>query len=59
MAIHEAMMRSKSTAAHFTYVEEIECTNLVAARERKIEETIEDAQTADDGEQAKGSRGFG
>jgi pyruvate dehydrogenase E2 component (dihydrolipoamide acetyltransferase) len=32
--IHETMTRSKSTAAHFTYVEEIDCTNLVAARER-------------------------
>jgi len=32
--IHETMTRSKSTAAHFTYVEEIDCTNLVAARAR-------------------------
>ena len=32
--IHETMTRSKSTAAHFTYVEEIDCTNLVSARER-------------------------
>jgi pyruvate dehydrogenase E2 component (dihydrolipoamide acetyltransferase) len=32
--IHETMARSTSTAAHFTYVEEIDCTQLVAARER-------------------------
>jgi pyruvate dehydrogenase E2 component (dihydrolipoamide acetyltransferase) len=33
-AIYEAMTRSKSTAAHFTYVEEIDCTQLVEARNR-------------------------
>jgi len=33
-AIYEAMARSKSTAAHFTYVEEIDCTQLVEARNR-------------------------
>ncbi len=33
-AIYETMSRSKATASHFTYVEEIDCTNLVAARER-------------------------
>jgi len=33
-AIHEAMSRSKRTAAHFTYVEEVDCENLVAARNR-------------------------
>ncbi len=33
-AIHDTMARSKRTAAHFTYVEEIDCTNLVQARER-------------------------
>jgi pyruvate dehydrogenase E2 component (dihydrolipoamide acetyltransferase) len=32
--IAEAMSRSKSTAAHFTYVEEIDMTELVALRER-------------------------
>jgi pyruvate dehydrogenase E2 component (dihydrolipoamide acetyltransferase) len=33
-AIHDAMARSKSTAAHFTYVDDVDCTNLVAARTR-------------------------
>ena len=33
-AIHDAMARSISTAAHFTYVEEIDCTQLVEARNR-------------------------
>jgi pyruvate dehydrogenase E2 component (dihydrolipoamide acetyltransferase) len=33
-AIHDTMARSKRTAAHFTYVEEVDCTNLVQARER-------------------------
>jgi pyruvate dehydrogenase E2 component (dihydrolipoamide acetyltransferase) len=33
-AIHDAMARSKSTAAHFTYVDDVDCTNLVAARSR-------------------------
>jgi pyruvate dehydrogenase E2 component (dihydrolipoamide acetyltransferase) len=32
--IYQTMSRSKSTAAHFTYVEEVECTNLVLARDR-------------------------
>lgn len=32
--IAEAMARSKNTAAHFTYVEEIDMTELVAVRER-------------------------
>ncbi len=32
--IAEAMSRSKNTAAHFTYVEEIDMTELVAVRER-------------------------
>jgi pyruvate dehydrogenase E2 component (dihydrolipoamide acetyltransferase) len=32
--IAESMARSKSTAAHFTYVEEIDMTDLVAVRER-------------------------
>jgi pyruvate dehydrogenase E2 component (dihydrolipoamide acetyltransferase) len=33
-AIYDTMTRSKGTAAHFTYVEEVDCTNLVLARER-------------------------
>ncbi|MGM0574407.1 MAG: dihydrolipoamide acetyltransferase family protein [Myxococcota bacterium] len=33
-AIYETMSRSKQTAAHFTYVEEIDCTNLEASRKR-------------------------
>lgn len=33
-AIYETMARSKRSAAHFTYVEEIDCENLVAARKR-------------------------
>jgi len=33
-AIYETMARSTRTAAHFTYVEEIDCENLVSARER-------------------------
>ena len=33
-AIHDAMAKSKSTAAHFTYVDDVDCTNLVAARTR-------------------------
>ncbi|TNF26913.1 MAG: 2-oxo acid dehydrogenase subunit E2, partial [Deltaproteobacteria bacterium] len=33
-AIYETMARSTSTAAHFTYVDEVECDNLVAARSR-------------------------
>ena len=32
--IAERMVHSKHTAAHFTYVEEIDCTDLVALRER-------------------------
>jgi len=32
--IAERMVQSKHTAAHFTYVEEIDCTDLVALRER-------------------------
>ncbi|PIE18735.1 MAG: dihydrolipoamide acetyltransferase [Proteobacteria bacterium] len=33
-AIYETMARSKSTAAHFTYVDEVDCENLVVARGR-------------------------
>lgn len=33
-AIFETMARSKSTAAHFTYVDEVDCEALVAAREK-------------------------
>jgi pyruvate dehydrogenase E2 component (dihydrolipoamide acetyltransferase) len=33
-AIYEAMSRSKSTAAHFTYVDEVDCENLYVAREK-------------------------
>lgn len=33
-AIYDTMTRSTRTAAHFTYVEEVDCTNLVQARER-------------------------
>lgn len=33
-AIYETMARSSRTAAHFTYVEEVDCTNLVSARQR-------------------------
>lgn len=33
-AIYEAMARSKSTAAHFTYVEEIDCEALIASHKR-------------------------
>ncbi len=33
-AIYESMARSKSTAAHFTYVDEVDCELLVAARNR-------------------------
>lgn len=33
-AIYETMARSKGTAAHFTYVDEIDCEALVAAREK-------------------------
>lgn len=32
--IYENMARSKGTAAHFTYVEECECTRLIAMRDR-------------------------
>jgi pyruvate dehydrogenase E2 component (dihydrolipoamide acetyltransferase) len=32
--IFESMARSKHTAAHFTYVDECECTNLIALRAR-------------------------
>jgi pyruvate dehydrogenase E2 component (dihydrolipoamide acetyltransferase) len=32
--IAENLVRSKQTAAHYTYVEEIDCTDLVALRER-------------------------
>jgi len=32
--IYENMARSKGTAAHFTYVEECECTSLIAMRNR-------------------------
>lgn len=33
-AIYETMARSKATAAHFTYVDEVDCENLVSARAR-------------------------
>jgi len=33
-AIYETMSRSKATAAHFTYVDEVDCENLFAAREK-------------------------
>lgn len=33
-AIYETMARSKTTAAHFTYVDEVDCEALVAAREK-------------------------
>jgi pyruvate dehydrogenase E2 component (dihydrolipoamide acetyltransferase) len=33
-AIYDAMTRSKSTAAHFTYVDEVDCENLFVAREK-------------------------
>jgi len=33
-AIFETMGRSKRTAAHFTYVDEVDCEHLVAARDR-------------------------
>ncbi|PKN55226.1 MAG: 2-oxo acid dehydrogenase subunit E2 [Deltaproteobacteria bacterium HGW-Deltaproteobacteria-14] len=33
-AIYETMARSTSTAAHFTYVDEVDCENLVTARGR-------------------------
>ena len=33
-AIFETMTRSKATAAHFTFVDDVDCTNLVAARKR-------------------------
>ena len=33
-AIYETMARSTSTAAHFTYVDEVDCDNLVTARGR-------------------------
>jgi pyruvate dehydrogenase E2 component (dihydrolipoamide acetyltransferase) len=33
-AIYETMARSTSTAAHFTYVDEVDCEALVAAREK-------------------------
>jgi len=33
-AIYETMTRSKGTAAHFTYVDEVDCEALYAARER-------------------------
>lgn len=32
--IHDTMARSMSTAAHFTYVDEVDCENLVKARQR-------------------------
>ncbi|MEN9582041.1 MAG: hypothetical protein RJA70_5050, partial [Pseudomonadota bacterium] len=32
--IYESMARSKRTAAHFTYVDDCECTNLIALRNR-------------------------
>ena len=35
--IAENMVRSKHTAAHFTYVEEVDCTDLVALRQRANE----------------------
>lgn len=33
-AIYETMSRSRATAAHFTYVDEVDCENLFAAREK-------------------------
>lgn len=33
-AIYETMARSKGTAAHFTYVDEVDCEALVSAREK-------------------------
>jgi pyruvate dehydrogenase E2 component (dihydrolipoamide acetyltransferase) len=39
--ISESMARSKHTAAHFTYVEEIDMTELVAVRERARERASE------------------
>jgi pyruvate dehydrogenase E2 component (dihydrolipoamide acetyltransferase) len=33
-AIYETMARSRSTAAHFTYVDEVDCENLVRARDK-------------------------
>lgn len=33
-AIYETMTRSKRTAAHFTYVDEVDCENLVASRDK-------------------------
>lgn len=35
-AIYETMARSKATAAHFTYVDEVDCEALVAAREALV-----------------------
>jgi pyruvate dehydrogenase E2 component (dihydrolipoamide acetyltransferase) len=39
--IAESMARSKQTAAHFTYVEEIDMTELVAVRERAKARAVE------------------
>jgi pyruvate dehydrogenase E2 component (dihydrolipoamide acetyltransferase) len=39
--IAESMARSKQTAAHFTYVEEVDMTELVAVRERARERAAE------------------
>ncbi|HLU65825.1 MAG TPA: dihydrolipoamide acetyltransferase family protein [Kofleriaceae bacterium] len=39
--IAENMTRSVSTAAHFTYVEEVDCTDLVAVRKRAVERAAE------------------
>ncbi len=40
-AIYDTMSRSKRTAAHFTYVDEVDCENLVVARDKlgKVAET--------------------
>jgi pyruvate dehydrogenase E2 component (dihydrolipoamide acetyltransferase) len=39
--IAENMVRSKQTAAHFTYVEEIDCTELVTLRQRANQRLVE------------------
>jgi pyruvate dehydrogenase E2 component (dihydrolipoamide acetyltransferase) len=42
--IAENLIRSKQTAAHYTYVEEIDCTDLVALRERANMKLAKDAK---------------
>src|SRR5262249_31130762 len=39
--IAENLVRSKHTAAHYTYVEEVDCTDLVVLRERANERLAE------------------